>query len=87
MISNRDKSVTLGQIPVEADVCCNAPSAVDGVVGVALAVDGGLRLADGGKPLGPIIKGKDESFFFFNSINLMHHVLVPVFFQQRHSQG
>lgn len=42
VISNRDKSVTFGQTPDEANVCCTAPSAVDGVVGVTLAVDGGL---------------------------------------------
>lgn len=63
MSSNRDKPVTFRQIPVEADVCCNVPSAVDGVVGVALAVDGGLKLVNGGKPLGLIIKGNDESIF------------------------
>lgn len=68
VISNRDKSVTFGQIPVEANVCCNAPSAVDGVVGVALAVDGGLKLVNGGKPLGTIIKGNDESFFFLTAL-------------------
>lgn len=49
VISNRDKFVTFGQIPVEANVRCNAPSAVDGVAGVALAMDGGLKLVNGGK--------------------------------------
>lgn len=48
MISDGDKFVTFGQIPVEADVCCNAPPAVDAVVGLALPVDGRLELAGGG---------------------------------------
>lgn len=48
VISNWDKFVTFGQIPVKANVRHNAPSAVDGVLGVALAVDGGLKLVNGG---------------------------------------
>lgn len=48
VISNWDKFVTFGQIPVKANVRRNAPSAVDGVLGVALAVDGGLKLVNGG---------------------------------------
>lgn len=59
MTSNRGKFVTFGQIPAEANVRCDAPSAVDGVVGVALAVDGGLKLVNGGKPLGLVIEGKN----------------------------
>lgn len=48
VISNWDKFVTFGQIPVKANVGRNAPSAVDGVLGLALAVDGGLKLVYGG---------------------------------------
>lgn len=38
MISHWDKFVTFGQIPVEADVI----SAVNSVIGLALAMDSGL---------------------------------------------
>lgn len=43
MISHGDKFVTSRQIPVEADVSCNVLSAVDSVIGLALAVDSGLK--------------------------------------------
>lgn len=43
MISDWDKFVTSGQIPVEADVSCNILSSIDGVIGLALAVDSGLK--------------------------------------------
>lgn len=52
MVSNGDELVAFRQIPVEANVCCNAPSAVDAVLGLALAMDGGLRLVNAGKLLG-----------------------------------
>lgn len=52
VVSNGDELVAFRQIPVEANVCCNAPSAVDDVLGLALAMDGGLRSVNGGKLLG-----------------------------------
>ena len=44
VISDGVEFVTSGQIPVEADVSCDVLSSVDGVRGLALAVDGGLKL-------------------------------------------
>lgn len=44
VISHGDKFVTSRQIPVEADVSCNVLSAVNSVIGLALAVDSGLKL-------------------------------------------
>lgn len=42
VIPHGDKLVTSWQIPVEGDVSCNVLSSVDSVMGLALAVDGGL---------------------------------------------
>ena len=43
VISHWDKFVTSGQIPVETDVSCNVLSSIDGVIGLAHAMDGGLK--------------------------------------------
>lgn len=52
VVSNGDKLVAFRQIPVEANVCYNVQSVVDDVLGLALAMDGGLRLVNRGKLLG-----------------------------------
>lgn len=47
VIPNGHKLVTSGQIPSEADVSCDIFSSIDRVVGLAHAVDGGLKLIIG----------------------------------------
>ncbi len=44
VIPDGDKIVTSGQIPGEADVSCNILSRVDSAVGLAFAVDSGLKI-------------------------------------------
>ena len=42
LVSHWDKFVTARKIPAHGDVCCDCLSFIDGGLGLALAIDGGL---------------------------------------------
>lgn len=86
MVPHGHKVITSGQIPVKSDVSSDVLPAVDGGVGPALAMDGGLRQLFRELEVG--FRMQQAKFLFFClSFTLAYHLLVHVLLHQGNGQS